>query len=75
MRLKTYRDREKLTLEAFGSLIGRSKSTVQRYEEGIVTPSLKMARRIELLTAGAVGPADFYDTDASHGDQAQGAAA
>lgn len=54
MDLKTYRERNGLTLETFGERIGKSKSTVARYEDGSVEPSLSTIRHIEAVTEGAV---------------------
>jgi len=72
MDLKTYRERNGLTLEAFGERIGKSKSTVQRYEDGAVEPSLAVIRRIAEVTNGAV-PMSAWERPAK--THAEGAAA
>lgn len=73
MDLKTYREREGHTLETFGELIGKSKSTVARYEDGSVEPSLAVIRKIAEVTKGAV-PHSAWDKSARPAEQ-EGAAA
>ena len=61
MRLRTYRERERLTLEQLGERIGRTGVAVSRYETGARVPGPEDMVRIYVATSGAVEPNDFYD--------------
>ena len=62
MRLADYLQEKKLTVEAFGALIGRSHTSVVRYVSGERTPGRSTMERIVSATEGRVTPNDFYST-------------
>ena len=75
MKLADYLADKKLGYSAFGRLIGAGPETVRRYADGRRIPRKVHMIAIVRETAGAVGPADFYDLPAPAADQTEGAAA
>lgn len=60
MNLKTFRERQGLTLAEMAERLGVGHPrTVHRYESGRI-PRPDVMRRIVEVTRGQVGPADFY---------------
>ncbi|SDP92353.1 hypothetical protein SAMN05428967_4449 [Phyllobacterium sp. YR620] len=57
--LTKYRIETGLSLEAFGALIGASKSMVWKWEAGAAIPRRKYLERIFTVTAGKVPPSAF----------------
>lgn len=70
MKLDDYLSREKLTDEAFGSLIGRNQSTVYRLRKGVTKPDWDTVARIIAATGGAVSADDFLQAEQSQPDTA-----
>ena len=56
--LTRYRRDQKLTLEAFGALVGASKSTVLKWERGAM-PRRGACERIFAVTGGRLRRTDF----------------
>lgn len=65
-RLRTWRQENKLSLNALGEMLGlggRNRArTIQRIETGESLCDADLARAIEAVTAGAVTPADMHQT-------------
>jgi len=59
MKLAEYLTEQKLTDEAFGTLVGMSQSQISRIKRGISRPSWDSLASIERVTDGAVRAADF----------------
>lgn len=64
MKLRAYRERKKLTVEAFAKRLDASRGAVLKWERGERTPSPEMMRRIFAETHGNVTPNDFLDMSA-----------
>lgn len=60
MKLKHYRKKHGLTLEAMAEQVGVSEAAMSRYENGRV-PAKEVMDRIIAVTNGAVQPNSFYD--------------
>lgn len=76
MDLTAYRRRERLTLKAFGDLIGCSAETVRRYESRERLPDRGTMETIRSVTGGAVTANDLVHAPAhDSSDQATNAAA
>lgn len=61
MKLHKWLQREKLTPDKFGKLIGaKSKSTVRRYLDGSRKPNEKYLRNIKRITGGKVTADSFH---------------
>lgn len=63
MKLRTWREREKLTLQQLSDRLGgtKSKSAIARIETGVSDPDAAFIRAVFDLTGGAVTANDFYD--------------
>lgn len=57
--LTAFRRSRKLSLEAFGALVGASKSMVWKWEHGKAVPRPRYAQRIYAITKAKVTPNDF----------------
>lgn len=57
--LTKYREEKGLTLEAFGKLVGASKGTVSKWENGAI-PRPAFMQRIVAATGAAITPSDWY---------------
>lgn len=60
MDIATYRQTNDLTLEAFGTLVGKSKPHIHEIER-TMRCSAKLALEIERVTSGAVNAADLNE--------------
>ena len=60
MTLSEYLETNSLTLEAFGELIGRDKSTVSLLRRGKTKPDRETVDRIHRATDGQVTANDFF---------------
>ena len=70
MRLSAYLDHNKLTLTAFGRLIGTGPMTVHRYAKAGRVPRPYLMRRIIAATGGKVRADDFFETPKRNGRRA-----
>lgn len=62
MNLKTWRQREQLTLKAASDRLGLAGArTYQRYECGETRASALLVEHIREITGGAVTPSDMHD--------------
>ena len=59
MKLGAYLSRERLTIQAFGRLVGCSHAHVSRLVNGVRKPSWVLLRRISEVTDGDVTASDF----------------
>lgn len=48
-------------MEAFGEMVGASKSMVSKWERGLALPRRAAMQRVNTATCGAVKPSDFVD--------------
>jgi transcriptional regulator with XRE-family HTH domain len=62
--LTRYRKAQSLTVEAFGNLIGASKGTVSKWENGTI-PRPEYMRKISEATNNAVTAGDWYVVEAA----------
>lgn len=60
--LTQFRTEAGQTLEEFGKLIGATKSTVSKWENGLAVPRRAYVAKIAEITKGKVTPADFYES-------------
>ena len=60
MTLAEYLRKRDLTIEEFGALIGKSRSTTHRIVRRLALPMPKTAQRIVKVTKGAVTLKDLY---------------
>ncbi|MDI6026749.1 helix-turn-helix transcriptional regulator [Corticibacterium sp. UT-5YL-CI-8] len=63
MKLTKYLSDNALTDEAFGRLVGKSQSQINRIKRGVSKPSLDLANLITKVTGGKVSPASFFTQD------------
>ena len=61
MTLKDYRTRHKLSQAEVSHRIGVDVTTISKYENGAILPSLPAMMLIKLMTAGAVDMEDFVN--------------
>lgn len=61
MKLATYLSQSGTSQSAFAALIGVSQAAVARYVRGQRMPEPKIAKKIKVVTDGAVTPNDFLD--------------
>jgi len=61
MSLSEYLRHHDLTHSQFGAMVGVTSVAITRYVNGGRMPRPAIMRRIEAVTAGAVGPQDFYN--------------
>lgn len=54
MKLQTYMDLKKITDAEMAALVGVHRTRINRYRRGLETPSMVTARKIALVTDGAV---------------------
>lgn len=59
MRLSEFLDRKRLTLDAFGAMVGVSGVSVHRWKTGKGVPSFRKLKKISEVTDGAVTQDDF----------------
>lgn len=64
MKLADYLAEQKLTLEAFGALCGRSAATLSRLARGLHKPDWDTMEAIEKATGGKIQPNDWADAPA-----------
>jgi transcriptional regulator with XRE-family HTH domain len=64
MKLADYLAEQKLTLEAFGALCGRSTATISRLSRGLHKPDWPTIEAVEKATGGKVQPNDWADVPA-----------
>ena len=69
MKLDEYLSSKKITDAAFGELIGRQQSSVNRLRRGETKPDWKTIERIVEITNGAVTPNDFLGSDGHSKDR------
>lgn len=62
MHLSIYLEREKLSYDDFGALIGVTGTSVYRYAKGQRRPIAKLIPKIIQATNNAVTANDFYDS-------------
>lgn len=74
MKLADYLAEQKLTLEAFGALCGRSTATISRLSRGLHKPDWDTMEAVEKATGGKVQPNDWADTPAEPEPPAEAAA-
>lgn len=60
MRLKDWINKNKLSQEEAGKLIGVKQASISRWINGIMTPSLDKIKKISLVTNNEVTFHDFY---------------
>ncbi|MCA0276295.1 MAG: helix-turn-helix domain-containing protein [Proteobacteria bacterium] len=60
-QLTQYRQGKELSLEAFGTMVGASKSMVYKWENGVI-PRRKYMDLIQAATNGEVPPSAWYAT-------------
>lgn len=58
--LTAYRAANGLTLEAFGNIVGATKGTVWKWENGKAIPRPPYMRKISESTSYSVSPNDWY---------------
>ncbi len=68
--LTRYRSANNLSMEAFGNLIGASKSMVSKWESRAASPRRQYLEKIFAVTEGRVTPNDFILTMPATGDAA-----
>lgn len=71
MKMRHWRNREGLTLEAFGKLIGRSHVTVMRLERGDNQPDKETVQAVYEATHGEVTLHDWFTEDGKPIPQAE----
>ncbi|WP_040364463.1 helix-turn-helix domain-containing protein, partial [Commensalibacter intestini] len=60
MRLEDWINKNKLSQEEAGKLIGVKQASISRWINGIMTPSLDKIKKISLVTNNEVTFHDFY---------------
>jgi len=75
MTLTDYLETTGTTETAFAAALGVSQVTVHRYVKGKRFPDKDTILRVEVLTKGAVRPADWFAPNAAPAPSKQGAAA
>ena len=63
--LRNWREKNRRTLEEFGQLIGKDKSTVCSYELGRRRPRYETLARIIVATEGEITAKDFMGREAA----------
>lgn len=57
--LTKYRNELGLTMDAFGSLVGASKSMISKWEAGIALPRRRYLEKMYEVTGGRIQPGHF----------------
>lgn len=66
MKLQDYLAEKKISHQDFGKLVGASEFGVRKWVRGERVPRNDAMRKIQEVTGGAVGPADFFDVPPIH---------
>jgi transcriptional regulator with XRE-family HTH domain len=65
MELRSYLVEQSLTCEGFAKLVGVTERAVIKWRRGERIPRPEHIKKINKVTAGAVGPNDFFDVEAA----------